>query len=436
MTNFKDKPDWLDLSAVTKVAHDNRLPDVESSSEDSTLLKAGDSVRTNKEIVVGDSYSIPAKSLGVITACNLGMYKVSFADETVVDVFPEEVEKVGQLSNRTSLFFRTPDRKRVVQPNKWANWLIILKMADRLDKTLTSVGVFNPRLNVLKTLQDNYDQSVVATLFEVAFPTEDNLIKRGTVLVHYDRDNNRIVEPLTVRVSGADHPLTKEAIDKLMASKLSEKGEYIPPFIPQQYAKHDPARDYMIGGSIASKRESFIKQGTDENTYKKAIRDMVKENKAGVFDASNTITAGTEYEFQDNKFRCLETAVPVNRHKELTENPFQTPDDSIRDYQTMDGQDKELDKEDRLEADTFIDTVSSTFNPMEKFGIMMGMPSCVTDMTKHELGIFKNYLKTKSAEEIQAQIDKLDELMLVVSKSRAKDLMDCKNLLNEVLAEK
>lgn len=285
--------------------------------------------------------TIQKGTFGVVTAVNDVTYKVAFDIGEEQEVLHEEVEKVNYLSNRKA--FHVPDRKRVMAPNIHANRIMVIKMADQLEKMLSKIGIMECRTKVIRTVFDPHTQNVEAALFEVTFPTEDNLIRRATTMMYYDSHNARFIPPVKMRVKGADIPFSKEAVAEVIKTQVYDKPETELPYYPQQYVKRDPARYHTTASALNSTKARVVEA---QSAYRGLIEDMVKN-------------AGTEYEFEDDKFRCLETGVPSMRHPEPEDNPFQTDHDAEKDYPTMDGEDPVRDKQDRLDAGTFVTTVSS-----------------------------------------------------------------------------
>lgn len=280
---------------------------------------------------------LPKGAVGTIQKYSLGFYNVAFEDKDV-DLSDSEFDVMDYTQGKDS--YTLPNRKRIVAPNTYADRIVALRMADVLEKELHKNRFDFVDLKMVRSTRNNHTQAVESAVFEFTFADEDGYYKKATAAVYADVDNSRIILPTVFRYGGQTYPLNAESALKLSESRVYEKRDYEETPRQQQYVKEDPAR-YMM--SAQNREKGFVKEG--DKGVKLRLYNSLKEG-------------GYEFQFEPNKYRDPDTAIPVTGEEENIEDPFQTDPESVKDYHTMDGRDEEHDKEDRLEMDTFVPTTA------------------------------------------------------------------------------
>lgn len=353
MSNInKVKPDWL--STPNQMTSESTKPMQLNFNAPEQGLQSGDRVRAVKSIAMGDTF-IPIGATGTISVTVGVVHKIAFDGiNGLQDILPEEVIRISYNTNaHDPKLFHTPDKKRVVAPSTWGNRLALIHMADSLEKLANAVGFYGVQTKVIRTELDPHDQYVKSADFEITFRTDDNIRQTVRTSVGMDTANKRVIMPTTFAYLGQNIPFEKKAVEDLHATKKIECNFQVPPTGELHYVKRDPAR-YHITANVNNREHIQVTADQSDSPYRKVLADFVAQG-------------GEEFEFEDKNYRCLETGQPVHgdKHQEDFEL-WLDPEETNREYSTMDGQDEELDKAERIDLDTFVATTSSIIDPFEK----------------------------------------------------------------------
>jgi len=350
-------PTWLDTSDFTKEEKEHLNLSFGNANE--SIIVPGTRVKLAKAIHL-NAGDIPAGTHGVVTKTDGVTHVVKFANRVIQEVSNDEIFVVGNQRQKES--FRVPNRKRVVNNNKYVDRYVLQKMADKLERLANSVGMYAPEVRLLRSYRDTHDQHVTSADFAIEYRDKNDIRNVVTTKVVFDRLNNAISLPESFTTSsGKQINFDKKAVEELSEGRVFEPLE--PKYPPQEfhYVHYDPAR---YGEASVDVRKHRMKYSASFSLNSPLAQRVIDE----LFSADSESTnkrGGTDYKFESGKYRDTDTGLP-DRNEADNYDSVQAFSDSVRDFHTMDGRDEEKDKRERMEDKTFTET-TATFDPYKHF---------------------------------------------------------------------
>jgi hypothetical protein len=365
-TRSKARPSWLHAAGIVPEPEEKVSTDFTTKA--SPVIIPGDRIKLVKSLKLSKG-TIPVSTAGTVLQTDGIVHVVKFSNNVVVEVNDSEIAIVGSNRSKASSHFHIPDRKRVVAPNKMANRYILFKLADHLTKLAQQSGMVAPTIKLLRSSY-NIDQSVKTADFLINYIDDHNLTY--TVKASFTSKDSQLITPETfVTSSGLIVPFSKEAVEKLSEGRVFEKAELPEVHNYMHYRKEDPVRSRTAGFNGRSVRAQV--RGVHSDLTKEIMANVLESDPEGTsqppleeeftpyMDQKPAKNSGAEFKFTPKNFRDIDTGIPSM--EDLGDSTIQRdPDTFSKEYQTMEGEDEEKTKRERMDKETYPDTVAR-FDP-------------------------------------------------------------------------